>query len=118
MGELLYTQKVEEDVDLVIRRIMFSAVPIQKPETLRARSFNVDVMGLGAWLRSGEGAWSVFHIFVARALCYYRSSLFVVFCFVYVFMLSLELCKYSSDIFLSSRPRTGLATTQYVTGYG
>ena len=33
-------------------------------------------------------------------------------------MLSLELCKCSSDIYLSTRPRTtGLATT-YITGYG
>ena len=32
-------------------------------------------------------------------------------------LLSLELCGCSSDIFLSSRPRTGLATT-YITGYG
>ena len=43
------------------------------------------------------------------------------FCFVFniVFMLSLELCRCSSDIFLSSRPRTystGLAT-RYITGY-
>ena len=39
------------------------------------------------------------------------------FCFCFVFMLSLELCKCASDIFLSSRQRTGLATT-YITGYG
>ena len=44
------------------------------------------------------------------------------FCFVVVFvlflffMLSLELCRCSSDLFLSSRLRTGLATT-YITGY-
>ena len=37
--------------------------------------------------------------------------------FIYLFLLSLELCRCSSDLFLSSRPRTGLATT-YVTGYG
>ena len=39
------------------------------------------------------------------------------FCFVslYFFLLSLEFCKCSSDLFLSSRPRTGLATT-YITG--
>ena len=29
----------------------------------------------------------------------------------------LELCRCSSDLFLSSRPRIGLATT-YITGYG
>ena len=32
-------------------------------------------------------------------------------CIIYIFMLSLELCRCSCDIFLSSRPRTGLATT-------
>ena len=40
------------------------------------------------------------------------------FLFVCVFLLlSLELGRCSSDLFLSSRPRTGLATT-YSTGYG
>ena len=40
------------------------------------------------------------------------------FLYVCVFLLlSLELGKCSSDLFLSSRPRTGLATT-YITGYG
>ena len=42
---------------------------------------------------------------------------FVLFLFCFVFMLSLELCRFSSDLFLSSRPGTGLATT-YITGYG
>ena len=42
---------------------------------------------------------------------------FVLFLFCFVSMLSLELCRCSSDLFLSSRPRTGLATT-YITGYG
>ena len=32
-------------------------------------------------------------------------------------LLSLELGRCSSDLFLSSRPRTGLAAT-YITGYG
>ena len=41
------------------------------------------------------------------------------FLFVCVFLLlSLELGRCPSDIFLSSRPRTGLATTYYITGYG
>ena len=45
------------------------------------------------------------------------SFFFIVsFLFRYVFLLSLELCICSSDIFLSSRPRTGLATT-YISGY-
>ena len=41
-------------------------------------------------------------------------------CFVCVcvfLLLSLELGRCPSDLFLSSRPRTGLATT-YITGYG
>ena len=41
-------------------------------------------------------------------------SFFVCLCFL---LLSLELGKCSSDRFLSSRQRTGLATT-YITGYG
>ena len=36
--------------------------------------------------------------------------------FVLFSLLSLELCRCPSDLFLSSRPRTGLATT-YITGY-
>ena len=39
------------------------------------------------------------------------------FLFVFFLLLSLELGRCSSDLFLSSRPRTGLATT-YITGYG
>ena len=40
------------------------------------------------------------------------------FLFVCVFLLlSLELVRCPSDLFLSSRPRTGLVTT-YITGYG
>ena len=37
--------------------------------------------------------------------------------FFFFFLLSLELGRCSSDLFLSSRPRTGLATT-CITGYG
>ena len=40
-----------------------------------------------------------------------------VFCFVFDFALVGALCSCSSDFFLSSRPRTGLAIT-YITGYG
>ena len=36
---------------------------------------------------------------------------------VFFLLLSLELGRCSSDLFLSSRPRTGLATT-HITGYG
>ena len=39
------------------------------------------------------------------------------FCVCVFLLLSLELGRCSSDIFLSSRPRTGLATT-CITGYG
>ena len=45
------------------------------------------------------------------------SILFRDVCFVLFFAVSLELCRCSSDIFLSSRPRPGLAAT-YITGYG
>ena len=38
-------------------------------------------------------------------------------CVCVFLLLSLKLGRCSSDIFLSSRPRTGLATT-YITGYG
>ena len=38
-------------------------------------------------------------------------------CLCVFLLLSLELGRCSSDLFLSSRPRTGLATT-YITGYG
>ena len=40
------------------------------------------------------------------------------FCLVFVvfFSLSLELCRCSSDLFLSSRPRTGLVTTHITLG--
>ena len=60
-----------------------------------------------------------FYFFLAYALCY-GFFLFVVFVFVSAFvflsmLFSLELCF--SDIFLSSRQRTGLATA-YITGYG
>ena len=58
------------------------------------------------------------YLFLACAFCYSCSFLFVVFCvFVFFLLLSLELGKFSSDLFLSSRPRTGLATT-CITGYG
>ena len=45
------------------------------------------------------------------------SFLSFLFCFLLCFSLSLELCRYSLDIFLSSRPRIGLAA-RYITGYG
>ena len=57
-----------------------------------------------------------FYLFLACALCYCSFLFAFLFCFCLVCMVSLELCRCSSDIFLSSRPRTGLATT-YITGY-
>ena len=44
-------------------------------------------------------------------------SFFFCVCVCVLLLLSLELGRCSSDIFLSSRPRTGLATT-CLTGYG
>ena len=44
-------------------------------------------------------------------------SFFVCLCVCVFLLLSLELGRCSSDLFLPSRPRTGLATT-YNTGYG
>ena len=44
-------------------------------------------------------------------------SLFCFLCVCVFILLSLELGRCSSDLFLCSRPRTGLATT-CITGYG
>ena len=82
---------------------------------------------LGAWLRSGEGiGWlaagtvlnplyrvAFFYRFLACALCQYCYLIFVVFYFVIVFTLVGAFCSCSSDLFLSSKPRTTglLATT-------
>ena len=53
-------------------------------------------------------------------LFYFFSSLFCRFCLVFIIfninMLSLDRCRCPSEMFLSSRPRTGL-TTSCVTGY-
>ena len=89
----------------------------------------VDATRLGAWLRSGEGiGWlatgiipnSLYRVpflyfFSGRCILLLLLSFcrlcFVSLCFL---LLSLELCRCSSDRFLSSRPRTGFATT-YIT---
>ena len=63
------------------------------------------------------------HLLSFSGMCFLL--LFLSFCRFYFvslclfcFLLSLELCRCSSDLFLPSRPRcTGLATT-YITGYG
>ena len=88
---------------------------------------------LGAWLRAGDGiAWLAAGTIICQTLsieC--RSSIFfwhVYFVILVPFsssflkvcvflLLSLELGRCSSYLSLSSRPRTGLATT-YITGYG
>ena len=53
--------------------------------------------------------WHVYFVFCYS--CSFLLSFLFVFVFVFVF------CRCSSDLFLSNRPRTGLATT-YTTGYG
>ena len=52
-------------------------------------------------------------LFLFLSLCRF----FFLCVFVFFLLLSLELGRCSSDLFLSSRPRTGLATT-CITGYG
>ena len=65
--------------------------------------------------------WHFTKLFLSSALLLSFSGmcfvlLFPSFCrFCFVSVLSLELCRCSSDLFLSSRPRTGLATT-YIIG--
>ena len=102
-----------------------------KTETLRVRNVVDATRFMGAWLQAGEGiGWlaagtmpnslyrmPLVYLFLACVFCYSCSFLFVVFCvFVLFLVLSLELGRCSSDLFLSSRPRTGLATT-CITGY-
>ena len=94
----------------------------------------VDATRLGAWLRSGEGiGWLAagiipntlyrvpfFCLFSGRCILLLLLS-FCRFCFVSLcfLLLSLELRRCFSDLFLSNRPRTGLATTYNTgTGYG
>ena len=56
-------------------------------------------------------------LFLAFVFCCCFFAIFLSFLPYFVFMLSLELGRCSSDIFLSSRPRTGLATA-CITRYG
>ena len=93
----------------------------------------VDATRLGAWLQSGEGIgwlaagtmpnslYRVPFVYLFLACTCILLFLFLSLCrfclFVFFLLLSLELGRCSSDLFLSSRPRTGLATT-YITGYG
>ena len=103
----------------------------------RQKSESIEVgisiyMELGAWLRPGEGiGWLAAGTMPNSIECpssiffWYVYSYFAIlvpfslpFLFVCVFLLlSLEHGRCFSDLFLYSRPRTGLATT-YSTGYG
>ena len=89
-----------------------------KTETLRVRNV-VDATRLGAWLRPGEGiGWlaagtmlislyrmPVVYLFLACVFCYPCPFLSVVSVCLFFLLLSLELGRCSSDLFLSSRPR-------------
>ena len=56
-------------------------------------------------------------LFLFLSLCRFFFFLCVCLCVCVFLLLSLELRRCSSDLFMSSRPRTGLATT-CITGYG
>ena len=90
-------------------------------------------LGGGGWLAAGEGiGWlaagtmpnslyrmPLVYLSLTCVFCFFVihvpfSLSFVCLCFS---LLSLELGRCSSDLFLSSRPRTGLATTCII-GYG
>ena len=60
---------------------------------------------------------SIFFCHVCFFIVPFLSFLSFLFLCVFLLLFSLELGRCSSDLFLSSRPRTGLATT-YITGYG
>ena len=53
----------------------------------------------------------------APRLSFSDLCILLILCVCVFLLLSLELGRCSSDLFLSSRPRTGLATT-CITGYG
>ena len=76
-------------------------------------------MRLGAWLRSGEGIGWLAAGTIPNSPYYRVPVLYLLLeCALwYCSMLLLELCRCSADIFLPSRPRTGLTTT-YITVYG
>ena len=73
-----------------------------------ARGWHYAKLSLSSALRlSFSGMCILLFLFLSLRLCFFL-------------LLSLELGRYSSDLFLYSRPRTGLATTYgvYITGYG
>ena len=74
-----------------------------------ARGWHYAKLSLSSVLRLSFSGMCIL-LFLFLSLC--RFCLFV-----FSLLLSLELGRCSSDLFLSSRPRNGLAIT-YVTGYG
>ena len=74
-----------------------------------ARGWHYAKLSLSSALRLSFSGMCIL-LFLFLSLC--RFCLFVFF-----FLLSLELGRCSRDLFLSSRPRNGLAIT-YITGYG
>ena len=77
-----------------------------------ARGWHYAKLPLSSALRLSFSGMCIL-LFLFLSLC--RFCLFVFYFFI--ILLSLELGRCSFDLFLSSRPRTGLATT-YITGYG
>ena len=112
--------------------MMSTTVPIiDKPEILRVRgAYARYAFGIGCMVAIQGGyrmarGWYYTRLSLSSDLILYFSGnvyfvivpffLSFLFCFCCVFILSLELCRCSSDLFLSGRPRTinttGLATT-------
>ena len=71
-----------------------------------ARGWHYAKLSLSSALRLSFSGMCIL-LFLFLSLCHF--CLFAVF-----LLLSLELGRRSSDLFLSSRPRTGLATTYYM----
>ena len=110
-------------------------VLIEKPKILRVRSCRCCAFGCMVAIRGGyrmARCWyyskrspssALLLYFFLHVLCVIVPFFFVVFCFVlflfcfHALVGALYYWRCSSDIFLPSRPRTGLATT-YITGYG
>ena len=104
-------------------------VPIEKPETPRVRSCRCYALGVqmrgviscdpGGYRMARDWRYTKLSRASPHLFWHVRCvivPLFLLFLFCFVFMLSLEFCRCSSDFFLSSRPRIGLATT-YSTRY-
>ena len=53
------------------------------------------------------------HVLCVNVPLFLSFFVFCLFLFCFVFMLSLEFCRRSSGVFLSSRPRTGLAISYF-----